>query len=374
MGKKTIINIGQERATEQPLFFGEDMGLQTYLNFRYENIFKLFLKQIGFFWRPEEYDVSKDRGDFKNLTGHEKFIFTKNIGYQTVLDSTQGRGIKHLTAHVSNAETEAFCNWWEAMETLHSYSYTYVVKGIYPDANEVFDSIKKDQAIINRTKSVTKYYDALIEGVTKDMEGLSKAKQLHALKKQLYLTLMSVNILEGIRFYVSFACSYSFAQHGKMEANAKIISSINRDENLHLGFTQFILNRLADTPSEGFQDIVKECEPLVYEMFKDAAEEEMEWAEYLFNGYDGEDGNTGMLGLNADILKEYMKFLTNKRMKALKLEPMFDNPKNPIPWINAWTESKDVQEAPQETQKQSYVIGSFDNDMDDTNFGEDFDF
>jgi ribonucleoside-diphosphate reductase beta chain len=373
--KKTIINIGQKNATKQPLFFGEDMSLQTYLDFRYENLFDFFKQQLGFYWRPEEVDISKDRGDFKKLTEHEKFIFTKNLGYQTLLDSVQGRGIKNITEHVSNTETEAFCNAWEFVETLHSYSYTYVVKGVYSDANEVFDSIKKDEAIVNRTKSVTKYYDALIEGITEDMENLSDAEKLHALKKQLYLTLVSVNILEGIRFYVSFACSYAFAQNKTMEGNAKIISLINRDENLHLGFSQFVLNRLADTKSEGFQDVVKECEPIVKKMFEDAAQEEMDWADYLFDGFQGDsEENTGMLGLNAEILKRYMKFLTNKRMKALKLEPIFENTKNPIPWINYWTESKAIQEAPQETEKEAYVVASFNNDMNMTDFEGEFNF
>lgn len=373
--KKTIINIEQLNSTKQPLFFGEDMSLQTYLDFRYENLFGFFKQQLGYYWRPEEVDISKDRGDFNLLTEHEKFIFTNNIGYQTLLDSVQGRGIKNITEYVSNTETEAFCNAWEFIETLHSYSYTYVVKGIYPNANVVFDSIKKNKAIINRTKSVTKYYDELIEGITSDMEHLSDAEKLHALKKQLYLTLVSVNILEGIRFYVSFACSYAFAQNKTMEGNAKIISYINRDENLHLGFTQFILNRLADTKSEGFQEVVKECEPIVRQMFEDASKEEMEWADYLFNGFEGnKDENSGMLGLNAEILKRYMKYLTNKRMKALKLEPIFENVKNPIPWINYWTESKSIQEAPQETEKESYVVASFSNDMNTADFEEDFDF
>jgi ribonucleoside-diphosphate reductase beta chain len=226
--KKTIINIAQKDGKKQPLFFGEDMGLQTYLDFRYENLFDFFKQQLSYFWRPEEVDISKDRGDFKNLSKHEQFIFTNTIGYQTVLDTTQGRGIKNITQHVSNAETEAFCNAWEFIETLHSYSYTYVVKGIYPNANTVFDSIKNNQAIVDRTSSVTKYYDALIEGITANMENLSDAEKLHALKKQLYLTLVSVNILEGVRFYVSFACSYAFAQNKTMEGNAKIISFINR--------------------------------------------------------------------------------------------------------------------------------------------------
>lgn len=353
--KKTIINLDQDDFSKEPLFFGNGMGLQRYDKFRYPNIFNLFKTQIGFFWRPEEISVQKDRGDFMGLTEHEQFIFQKNLGYQILLDSVQARGIKNITECMSNLESEAFANTWEFFETLHSYSYTYIIKGIYSNPSEIFDSINKDEAIKKRTISATKYYDDLIEKIPNET--------LHDRKKKLYLTLMSINILEGIRFYVSFACSYAFAENKKLNGNALIISLINRDENLHLGFTQYVLNKLATEESEGFLEVVKECEPIVIQMFKDSAQEEIEWAEYLFE-------NGSLLGLNAQILTQYMKWLTNSRMRSIHLEPIFENVKNPIPWIKNWTESKGVQVAPQEAEISAYVVGSFDNDMEDTDFGD----
>jgi ribonucleoside-diphosphate reductase beta chain len=277
------------------------------------------------------------------------------LGYQILLDSIQGRGISHLLEDCSSPEVEAFAKTWEFSETIHSYSYTYIIKNVYPNPSEIFDSILEDPEIMKRAGSVTKYYDDLIESIPDETEDDRK--------KKLYLTLMSINILEGIRFYVSFACSYSFAENKKMEGNAKIISLINRDENLHLGFTQTVLRLMKDEKSEGFQHIVEECEPIVYKMFEDAAQEEMNWADYLFEG-------GSMLGLNSEILKRYMKYLTNKRMKALKLKPIFDPIQNPINWIDNWTESKSVQVAPQESEIESYVIGSFDQDIDDSDFGD----
>lgn len=359
--KKSIINLDNTiDYTKIPIFFGADsMSLQRYDRFKYERIFNFFKQQIGFFWRPEEVALSgKERSDFNSLTEHQRFIFTKNLGYQILLDSVQSRGISHLLEHCSNPEVEAYCKAWEFFETIHSYSYTYIIKNVYPDAGEVFDNILNDEEIIKRTTSVTKYYDELIDTIPNESE--------HDKKKKLYLTLMSINILEGIRFYVSFACSYSFAQNKKMEGNAKIISLINRDENLHLGFTQFLLKALRNDPSEGFQEVVKECEPIVIDMYKDAANEEMQWAEYLFK-----DG--ALLGLNYEILCQYMKFLTNNRMKVLGIEPIFPKTDNPISWIKNWTESKHVQNAPQETEKESYVIGSFKNDLDKLDMNE-FDF
>jgi ribonucleoside-diphosphate reductase beta chain len=354
--KKSIINLDNTvDFTKEPMFFGKNLGLQRYDKFRYEKLFNMFKQHISYFWRPEEVNLGKDKADFNSLSEHEKFIFTKNLGYQILLDSVQSRGISNLLEDCSNSEIELFSKTWEFFETLHSYSYTYIIKNIYPNPSELFDTILNDPEIIKRTSSVTKYYDELIDKIPNETE--------HDRKKKLYLTLVSINILEGIRFYVSFACSYCFAQNKKMEGNAKIISLINRDENLHMGFTTSILRYMRDEVSEGFQEIVQECEPVVIQMYKDATQEEIEWAEYLFK-----DG--AMIGLNADILIQYMKWLTNSRMKTIKLEPIFEKVSNPINWINNWTESKGEQVAPQETEIQSYVIGAFNQDVDDADFSE----
>lgn len=347
---KNIINKKNVDTTKQPLFFGEGLNLQRYDKFRYKKLFDLFLQQLSFFWRPEEVDLSgKEKNDFNSLSDHEKFIFTKNLSYQILLDSIQGRGVSHLLDDCSSPELEAFARAWEFSETVHSYSYTYIIKNVYANPSQIFDQILTDKEVLKRTTSVTKYYDDLINNIDNDLNGK---------KKKLYLTLVSINILEGIRFYVSFACAYALAQNKKMEGNAKIISLINRDENLHLAFTQNILKYLRENKDEGFQHIVKECEDTVVDMFSDAAKEEMDWAAYLFK-----DGS--ILGLNEKILVDYMKHLTNRRMKSLGLKPLFPDTPNPINWIQNWTESKRVQNAPQETEIESYKIGSFDQDINE---------
>ena len=356
---KNIINKKNVDTTRQPLFFGEGLNLQRYDKFKYKKLFDLFLQQLSFFWRPEEVDLGgKEKNDFITLTDHEKFIFTKNLSYQTLLDSVQGRGISHLLTDCSNPEFEAFAKAWEFSETIHSYSYTYIVKNVYANPSEIFDEILTDKEVLKRTSSVTKHYDDLINSIGE--------KNIDDRKRKLYLTLVSINILEGIRFYVSFACNYALAQNKKMEGSAKIISLINRDENLHLGFTQTILKLLRDNKNEGFKHIVKECEETVINMYADAAKEEMEWAKYLFK-----DGS--ILGLNEKILIQYMQHLTNRRMKANGLAPIFDDCPNPINWISNWTESKKVQIAPQESEIESYKIGSFEQDMSDINV-DDFKF
>ncbi len=345
---KKIINEDNIDYTKQPIFFGEDLGIQRYDIFKYKKLYELFIQQLSFYWRPEEVNISLDSGQFKELSQYEKDIFTKNLKYQILLDSVQSRGIPSILKHTTNPELEACGKAWEFFETIHSYSYTYIIKNVFPNPSQVFDSITEDKEIMRRAQSVTKYYNQLLDG-TED------------LKKKLYLTLISINILEGLRFFVSFVCSYAFAEMGKMEGNAKIISLINRDENLHLSITQNIIRILTENKEEGFQETIKECEEIVSEMYEMATNEEMDWARYLFK-----DGS--LLGLNEEILIDYMKWLTNKRMKAIGLKPLFGKVENPINWINNWTNSKDVQVAPQETEIESYKVGSIKHDTSNMDF------
>lgn len=350
----SIINTNSVNYKKQPIFFGDGLGLQRYDIFKYKQYYDSFQNQLSFFWRPEEIDISKDQGQFKELADSEKKIFTMNLGFQTLLDSIQARGIPNLLADCSLLEFEACANAWMFFEQIHSYSYTYIIKNIYANPTEVFDSFLKDEEILKRASSVTKYYDDYIDGL-----GSSEIDR----KTALYLTLVSINILEGIRFYVSFACSFAFAELGKMEGNAKIISLIQRDEQKHLAITQNTLNYLRKNKDEGFQEVVKECEGIVTKMYEDSAQEEIEWAKYLF-----EDG--GMLGLNADILTLFMKWLTNKRMKGIGITPIFDEIKtNPINWMNKWMSSKAVQVAPQETELESYKVGSLKQDGEEVDLG-----
>jgi ribonucleotide reductase beta subunit family protein with ferritin-like domain len=349
----TIINFNNVDYTKEPIFLGQKLGIQRYDSFKYPKIYELYNKQLGFFWRPEEISLVKDRGDFKELSAHEQSIFIKNLSYQILLDSVQSRAIPYLVQNCSNPEFETCASAWQLFETIHSNSYTHIIKNIFGTPKEVFDNIYANEHIKSRALSVTKYYDALIEGMKTDNK--------KDLLTKIYLTLVSVNILEGIRFYVSFACSFAFAENKMMEGNAKIISLINRDENVHLAITQNLLKYIRNEESEGFLDIVKENEDTVIKMYQDAANEEIEWAEYIFK-----DGS--MMGLNTQILTQYMKWLTNKRMSSIGVATLYGRVENPISWIKNWTESKDVQYAPQETEQISYRSSSVSSDMDKLDF------
>ena len=364
----SIFNQEINDTLKEPMFFGDSVNVARFDQQKFEMFEKLTEKQLSFFWRPEEIDVSKDKIDFGKLLPNEKHIFVSNLQYQILLDSVQGRSpnIAFLPI-VSLPELENWVETWAFSETIHSRSYTHIIRAIVNEPGVVFDEIMKTEEIIQRATSVSKYYDKLIkhtqayllngEGEHK-IDGKILTINMYSLKRLLYLTLMSVNILEAIRFYVSFACSFAFAERKVMEGNAKIIKLIARDEALHLTGTQHMLNLMRDGKDDpDMQAIAIECEAEVIQMFKDAAEQEKEWAEYLFK-----DGS--MIGLNAQILKQYLEYITNIRMSALNMQPIFEQTTNPLPWLNHWLDSDNVQVAPQETEITSYLVSAIDNTID----------
>ena len=370
----TVFNKNQVDTKKQPMFFGAPLGVQRYDSYKYPIFEKLTQQQLGYFWRPEEVSLQKDRADYQKLTKEQKHIFTSNLKYQIMLDSVQGRGPGlAFLPYCSLPELEGCMTIWETMEMIHSRSYTYIIKNIYPDVSEIFDTILIDDNILSRAETVTNAYDEFIRAAQDygsgnqwrhQLEGVPAAQEtLYELKRKLYRAVVNVNILEGIRFYVSFACSFAFGELKLMEGSAKIISLIARDESQHLVITQNILKNWANGDDEMMQSIIKEEEANVYEMYKICVEEEKRWADYLFK-----DGS--MIGLNDKLLHMYVEYIANRRMKSIGLKPIFDvsMSNNPLPWTEHWLNSKLMQNAPQETEIESYVIGGIKQDLKKDSF------
>ncbi len=358
--------------TENMAFLDEGLGMQRYDVVKYKQLDKLTDKQLGFFWRPEEVDVSKDSKDFKDLTDHEQHIFTSNLKRQILLDSVQGRAPAESFGNLTSLpELENWIITWTFSETIHSRSYTHIIRNIYSDPSIVFDELLDSKEIVECAGDISKYYDDLIEysqyykllGEGKHkVNGKTVTISKRELKKKIWLCLNSVNVLEGVRFYVSFACSWAFAELKKMEGNAKIIKFIARDENLHLASTQYLLSKVLTKEDPEFAEIAIECEQEVEEMFVEAVEQEKEWANYLFR-----DGS--MIGLNAQLLHDYIEWICNKRMTALGVACPYKTPQaNPLPWTQKWISGAEVQVAPQETEISSYVIGGTKQDVGEDTF------
>lgn len=376
--KKTVLGTHKNDHTTAPMFLSDhgDLGMQRFDVLKYKQFDKITDKQLGFFWRPEEVDILRDAKDFKDLSPHEQHIFTSNLKRQILLDSVQGRSPNLAFLPIVNLpELETWIETWAFSETIHSRSYTHIIRNIYSNPSKVFDEMLEIKEIVDCADSITEHYDRLIELVgwynlfgegtftvnkTDSDKAITRTITKRDIKKQLWLTLMSVNILEGLRFYVSFACSWAFAEVKKMEGNAKIIKLIARDENVHLASTQQMLKFLVKEDAE-FAKIKEETAEECKQMFINAVEQEKKWADYLFK-----DGS--IIGLNAELLKQYVEHIAAKRMASIGIEKVYTQSSNPLPWTQKWIGGGEVQVAPQETEISSYVIGGTKQDVSDDTF------
>lgn len=361
---------------QEPMFFGKPVSVARYDEQTHPIFEKLIEKQLSFFWRPEEVDVSKDRADWQTLTDSEKHIFISNLKYQTLLDSIAARSVNMILLPItSQPSVETWIETHSFSETIHSRSYTHILRNLFTDPGEVFDDIVINPAIIKRAQSISTIFDDLIEHTqafnlhgegTHDVDGKELKVSSRILKEKLFLAVCALNALEAIRFYVSFACSFAFSERELLEGNAKIIKLIARDEALHLTATQHILNLWASGKDDPEMEIIsKDLQHKSREIFLDVVDQEKEWADYLFK-----DGS--MIGINADILKQYIEYISHQRMQAIGLESPFVITSNPLPWINSYLSSDNVQVAPQETEISSYLVGQVDSSVSSDDF-DDFD-
>jgi len=353
----TVFNSNPIDVANQYMFFGEQLGSARYDKIKNPIFEKLTRTQNSFFWQPEEINLTKDAADFKDLTTAEKHIFTKNISYQILLDSVQERSpLLAFLPWVSSPELEPCIITWAYFEAIHARSYQYILQNIFNDPTQVFDGIVTDKEIIRRAEAVTRYYDDFIQysDICRVGEG-----NLNLLKEKFFLALVSVYALESIRFYVSFACSFAFAQLGKMTGNGRIIKLIARDESQHMGITMNIIrNYQRDKDDPEMTEIAQKLEPMIVEIFEEAIEQERQWAKYLFK-----DGP--ILGLNEEMLKLYIEHIAGKRMRALGIKNRYEKTANPFTWINQWLEGETTQVAPQEAEIVDYRIGNFDSNIND---------
>lgn len=340
--------------TQQPIFFGNGRNLQRFDIVKYPWMLKSAERMRSLFWIPQEISLTKDRNDYKNkLQKSEKFILSKNLSRQIVLDSVQGRSILLTLGQITNLPEfeNALLNWEYFEGAIHSESYTYILQNVYDNVSDEFNTILDDELITKHAKTITedinRLYDLIIKyqvdrKVTKELLiGVAKA-------------LISINILEGVRFYVSFACSFSLAENSLMTGSAQILKLIARDENQHLAFTQKIINTLKKVAEEGFVEIFSELEDEIINMYRISAEEEIEWIKYLFQ-------YGSVIGLNSAIAISYVKWITNQRLKAIGYPILYhDSINNPIPWMQKWLTESKIEGAPQEQEITDYVKGQVD--------------
>ena len=366
----TTFQTQQNNALNEPMFFGHNVNVSRYDQQKHPIFERLIEKQLSFFWRPEEVDLSKDRIDFQGFNDTEKHIFLSNLQYQTLLDSIQGRSPNlAFLPLVSLPELETWIETWSFSETIHSRSYTHIVRSIIDEPSLVFNGIIDNNEIRKRACDISFYYDQLIQQI-QILQSFGEGRytinnrqvsvSIKSIKKSLYLALHAVNALEAIRFYVSFACTFAFSEQKKIEGCAKIMKLIARDEALHLTSTQHMINIILNGQDGDLEltEIAQQSQSEAKQIFLQTLAQEKAWASYLFS-------QGSILGLNEQILCQYIDYLAQERMSAVGLEYQGEHiPKsNPIPWINAYLNSDNVQVAPQETEISTYLVGQVDSNV-----------
>lgn len=371
----TIFNLDKTNLLTEPMFFGNPLNIQRFDEQKYFVFESLFEKQLSFFWRPEEIDISKDIAQYQHqLTPKQKHIFISNISYQILMDSVNSRAPSiAFLPFVTIPELEQNFIIWSMMELIHSRSYTHIIKAIEPNPDYIFDNILTNANIIERGKFISKYYDDFIEystyyrmfgygtfTINNDKIIKIDAKTLY---KKLYMALISVYILEGVRFYQSFVCSFAFPNQkpSLMVGTSNILALISRDEHQHTGIVTNIIRTYKNHEKNSLMtEIMNECQNEVMELFKYSYIQEANWTDYLFDG--DEDDSTILLGLNGKLLKQYTRVIINKRLLAIGLPMLFpdDGLKHNLQWTNSYFGTEDEERStasPQDTEFVDYQLG-----------------
>ena len=331
--------------------------IQRFEEVKYDKIANFEETARGFFWIPEEISLTKDAGDFKDASDAVKHIFTANLLRQTALDSLQGRGPAQVFTPVASLpEVEALCYNWSFFETnIHSRSYSHIIRNIYNVPKDIFNTIHDTKEIADMASSVGEYYDAL--HVLNCKKELGHKVDEHKHLTAIWMALHASYALEALRFMVSFATSLAMVENRIFMGNGNIISLILQDELLHKGWTAFLINQVVKE-DERFHSIQEECKDDVYALYMDVIREEKEWADYLFQ-------KGPVIGLNANILKDFVDYTALESLKAIGIKYNEPAPRvSPIPWFNKHSDTSKKQTALQENESTNYVIGVMSESLD----------
>lgn len=337
------------------------VSIQRYDDFAYPKQDKFTKTQRGAIWVPDEVTLTKDKIDFTKADDATKFIFTSNLLRQTMLDSIQGRApVQVFTPVCSIPETEAWAMWWSAFEQIHSESYSHIVRNIYNMPQEQFNQIHGVQEIVGMASGVMKYYD--------DLHLVNCQKALHeagrhptpvdeyAHIKAIWMALNASYALEAVRFMVSFSTSLGMVENKIFIGNGNIISLILADELLHTDATAWIMNQNVKD-DERFRQAKIDCAEEVYAMYLDVIREEKAWADYIFQ-------KGTVLGLNANIMKAFVDWTAQHRLKDIGVKYDAGIKSTPLPWFNKHLNTNKTQTALQENESVSYLIGAMTSEID----------
>ena len=356
--------------SKETMFFGSGKNTQRYDISKYPFLDVLSDNMMGLDWTHNEIKLTPDKQDYPNLSESQEFVYKRVLQKLIFLDSLQGRGIlQTLGSIVTLPELEACMTIWQHFEiSKHSRSYTEILRGVYDEPTKIFDESFDIPELMYIAKSISEPYNECFELVTEynycQINNLEFTK-MKELKKSILKLLVVINILEGVRFYSGFASIWAINySSGMLDRTSKILKLICRDENMHLQITQYLLKQLRTREDEGFKEIYEEMRPEILKLYEQAWLEEQIWIDFLFS-------KGSYLGMNAEIAKIYMKYLFNRRLRAIGEKDMFKGfNDNPIKWVNDYISNDAVEVLPQEVEVINYRTDILKMEMNPDDFEE----
>jgi len=329
--------------------------IQRYDEYAYAKLNKFDETQRGFFWVPDEITLTKDKIDFKSSSDAVKHIFTSNLLRQTALDSIQGRSpVECFLPVCSVPELESLVMSWSFFETIHSRSYSHIIRNIYNNPSEEFDKIHSTVEIVEMAANIGKYYDDLYVLNSRKALGQDVPEYEHV--KAIWLALVASYGLEAVRFMVSFATSLGMVENKIFIGNGNIISLILQDELLHTDWTAWIMNKVVKDDHR-FAQVVRDTREEAYEIYMQVIREEKAWAHYLFK-------KGVVIGLNANIMTDFVDWTAHNRLAQVGVNYPVSMRSTPLPWFNKHLNTNKKQTALQENESVSYVIGAMTSDIE----------
>jgi ribonucleoside-diphosphate reductase beta chain len=331
------------------LFLGVKQGLLDTINVQYPELEALYQQQMSQIWNEFEVDLSQDRMDMRETDRSVTDLMVKTISWQHLADSVAARSISGLLMpHVTNSETENLINVWSLFETIHARTYSHIVKQTFEDPSAMLEETYANTAVLNRSKAIVEAFDALEEANKRgDVDDIN-----------IILTLTALFALEEIGFMGSFAVTFGIAEHtGKFMGIAQLVKLICRDEVLHTRFNGAILKIHQQIPEVDVYLKQPAVKQQIKRILDAVVEQEIVFQDYLFS--EGRE----CIGINANLIKQYIYFMAAPMYTAYDLTPDFNAPKkNPLPFMDHWIDGSKVQVAPQELQNSAYQVGSVADD------------
>jgi ribonucleoside-diphosphate reductase beta chain len=347
--------------------------IQRFEEVRYPRIEKYNDTAEGFFWRPQETTLTKDKLDFKESGKAVKHIFTQNLLRQTTLDSFQDPATI-FTPVSSVPELNLLVKNWSFFESnIHSKAYSHIIRNIYNVPKDQFDKIHDTAEIVSMASNIGEYYNSLHE-VNSQKTMADKYQRLYNGKptsgstpvdapteyehlKAVWLALNASYGLEAIRFMVSFATSLAMVENKIFIGNGNIIGMIMQDELLHTDWSAYLLNQnIKDDPR--FAQLKHDCADEVYEMYMGVIKEEKQWSKHVFR-------EGVVIGLNSEIMCAHVDYTAEARLRQIGIKYREANiPRSaPLPWFNKHADTSKKQTALQENESTAYVLGAMEGEI-----------